>query len=100
MAVVFFFSAENYSIPLLLLNFELLALEEHIPPLFSHLQSLLLSPTFLEGASNGKRLVFWGEIVAEAPYVKTAQTMNMAQTPASCGSQSENPFQVMCLSVS
>lgn len=65
--ILFLQNAENYSIPLLLLKFELLALKERIPPLFSHLQSPLLSRTFLEGANNGKRHFFGGEIVAEAP---------------------------------
>lgn len=60
-------NAENYSIPLLLLYFELLALEERTPPLFSPLQSLPLPPAFLEGANNGKRYFSWWESVAEAP---------------------------------
>lgn len=64
--ILFLQNAENYSIPLLLLNFELLALEDHTPVFFSHLLLLPLFPTFLEGANNGKRHFFWGEMIAEA----------------------------------
>lgn len=52
--ILFVQNAENYSIPLLLLYFELLALEERTPPLFPPLQLLPLPPAFLEGANNGK----------------------------------------------